>query len=92
MAAMTRGPLTSSVYWRRRLVVLTVAIVLVWGIAHLLGGGGGSTTGSSVSPGVVGPLPGPGEGVGVGVGAGVGVGSTIGSCGTIGHWPCHAQG
>ena len=40
MAAMTRGPLPSSVYWRRRLVVLTVAIVLIWGIAHLLGGGG----------------------------------------------------
>ena len=43
MAALTRGSLPPSVYWRRRLVVLTVAAVIVWGVAHLLGGGGDPT-------------------------------------------------
>src|SRR6478752_6846210 len=39
MPAMTRGPLPARVYWVRRLAVLSVALLLVVGIAHLLGGG-----------------------------------------------------
>ena len=50
------------------------------------GGGGGTTTGAWVSPGFG------GVGLGVGVGVGVGVGSAIGTCGSIGHWPCQAHG
>ncbi|MCA1981606.1 hypothetical protein [Nocardioides nematodiphilus] len=61
MAAMTRGPLPSSVYWRRRLVVLTVAIVLIWVIAHLLGGGDSPTqkakTVADISGAVASPTP-----------------------------------
>jgi len=37
--ARPRGPLPPSVYWRRRLAVLGVAFLLVFGIGHLLGGG-----------------------------------------------------
>lgn len=36
---LTRGSLPASVYWRRRAVVLAVAVLLVVGIARLLGGG-----------------------------------------------------
>jgi len=43
--AMTRGPLPSSVYWRRRLMVLTLALVLVVVIAKLLGGGSDGRSG-----------------------------------------------
>jgi hypothetical protein len=39
MPALTRGPLPARVYWVRRLVVLLVALLLVVGIARLLGGG-----------------------------------------------------
>jgi hypothetical protein len=37
----TRGPLSPGVYWRRRLAVLSIALVLVLGIGKLLGRGGG---------------------------------------------------
>lgn len=36
---MTRGPLPAEVYWRRRLIVLAVALLLVVGLARLLGAG-----------------------------------------------------
>lgn len=39
MTSLTRGPLPSSVYWRRRLVVLSAALVLVLGLGRILGGG-----------------------------------------------------
>jgi hypothetical protein len=41
MSAVTRprGPLPSRVYWTRRLIVVGVALALVFGIGHLLGGG-----------------------------------------------------
>lgn len=39
MSSMTRGPLSAGVYWRRRLAVLSVAVLLVVGIARILGGG-----------------------------------------------------
>jgi hypothetical protein len=39
MPAMTRGPLPARVYWVRRLMVLGTALLLVVGIARLLGGG-----------------------------------------------------
>ena len=48
MPSLTRGPHSSSVYWRRRLVLLTVAVILVVAIAKLLDHG---SDGSSASPG-----------------------------------------
>lgn len=39
MTTLTRGPLPPAVYWRRRLVVLSIGLVLVLGIGRLLGGG-----------------------------------------------------
>ena len=41
MSAVTRprGPLPARVYWTRRLLVLGLAVALVFGIGHLLGGG-----------------------------------------------------
>lgn len=45
MTTLTRGPLPPAVYWRRRLVVLSVALVLVLGIARLLGGGSDGSDG-----------------------------------------------
>ncbi|WP_193606663.1 hypothetical protein [Nocardioides lijunqiniae] len=48
---LTRGPLPASVYWRRRLVVLSVAAVLVLAFARLLGGGSdGSSDDGAVTP------------------------------------------
>jgi len=41
MATLTRGPLPASVYWRRRLVMLSVAVLLVVGLAKVLGHHGG---------------------------------------------------
>lgn len=38
MPALTRGPLPARVYWRRRAAVLGTALLLVVGIARLLGG------------------------------------------------------
>jgi hypothetical protein len=50
-----RGPLPKRVYWTRRVLVLVLALGLVFGIAHMLGGGGGSTpsarpVGATASP------------------------------------------
>lgn len=42
---MTRGPLPARVYWVRRLAVLSVALLLVVGIAKLLGGGSDASSG-----------------------------------------------
>ena len=39
MPPLTRGPLGAEVYWRRRLLILGVALLLVLGIARVLGGG-----------------------------------------------------
>lgn len=39
MPALTRGPLPPSVYWRRRLILLTVALIVLWLVVHLLTGG-----------------------------------------------------
>lgn len=44
---LTRGPLPPSVYWRRRLVVLLVALTLVLGIGRLLGMGSDGSDGSA---------------------------------------------
>jgi len=43
--ARPRGPLPPSVYWRRRLAVLGIAFLLVFGLAHLLGGGSDGKSG-----------------------------------------------
>src|SRR3954454_2345211 len=45
-----RGPLPPRVYWTRRGLVLVVALALVWGVAHLLGTGGGTTPDPSARP------------------------------------------
>lgn len=44
---LTRGPLPPSVYWRRRFVVLLVALTLVLGIGRLLGMGSDGSDGSA---------------------------------------------
>ncbi len=46
---MTRGPLPAGVYWRRRLVLLSVGLVLVVALARLLGG---NSDGASTDAGV----------------------------------------
>lgn len=43
---LTRGPLPASVYWRRRAVVLLVALTLVFGIGRLLGLGSDASDGA----------------------------------------------
>lgn len=47
MTSMTRGPLPAEVYWRRRLVVLTIALLLVVGVAKVLGGGSDGSSGQA---------------------------------------------
>lgn len=42
MPAMTRGPLPSSVYWRRRLIAITVVLVIVAVALKVFGHGGGT--------------------------------------------------
>ncbi|MCW2767022.1 MAG: hypothetical protein JWO11_2981 [Nocardioides sp.] len=39
MTSLTRGPLSAGVYWRRRLLVLSLAVFLVICFARVLGGG-----------------------------------------------------
>jgi len=39
MSGLTRGPLPARTYWIRRLLVLCTAVLLVFGIARVLGGG-----------------------------------------------------
>ncbi|WP_154402572.1 hypothetical protein [Nocardioides speluncae] len=48
MSSVTRprGPLPPGVYWRRRLIVLFAALVLVFGFARVLGGGSDAKGGS----------------------------------------------
>jgi hypothetical protein len=45
MTSLTRGPLPAGVYWRRRLVLLTLAGLLVVLLARLLGGGSDGSSG-----------------------------------------------
>lgn len=45
MSSLTRGPLSPKVYWRRRLAVLGVAVLLVVGLARLLGAGSDGSSG-----------------------------------------------
>jgi hypothetical protein len=47
MPALVRGPLEAEVYWRRRLLVLAVALLLVLGIARVLGQGSDGSDGAS---------------------------------------------
>lgn len=46
---MTRGPLPARVYWRRRLAVLGVALLLVLGVARLLGAGSDGSSGGDTA-------------------------------------------
>jgi hypothetical protein len=39
MTSLTRGPLPAGVYWRRRMLLLATALVLVFGLARILGAG-----------------------------------------------------
>ena len=50
MRRLTRGPLPARVYWRRRLVLLGVGLVLVVGIGRLLGGGSDGAVGRPATP------------------------------------------
>lgn len=52
-----RGPLPPRVYWTRRLLLLVVALGLVFGIAHLLGSGGGSPAPAARRVGAVASAP-----------------------------------
>ena len=45
MASLTRGSLPPRVYWTRRLLVLGVALLLVFGFARLLGAGSDASSG-----------------------------------------------
>ena len=49
MPPLTRGPLPARVYWVRRLAVLSVALLLVVGIARLLGGGSDASSGDDTA-------------------------------------------
>jgi hypothetical protein len=50
MTTLTRGPLPPAVYWRRRLVVLSVGLVLVLGLGRLLGGGSDGSDPEKAAP------------------------------------------
>jgi len=45
MPALTRGPLPARVYWVRRMLLLGTALLLVFGIARLLGNGSDGSSG-----------------------------------------------
>jgi hypothetical protein len=45
-----RGRLPARVYWFRRLLVVALAFALVYGVAHLLGSGDGTSSGPSARP------------------------------------------
>lgn len=49
MPAFTRGPLPARVYWVRRMLVLGTAVLLVVGIARLLGGGSDASSGEDTA-------------------------------------------
>ncbi|SFC20595.1 hypothetical protein SAMN04487968_104241 [Nocardioides terrae] len=42
MTSLTRGTLPPGVYWRRRLAVVTIVLLLVVGVSRMFGGGGDS--------------------------------------------------
>jgi hypothetical protein len=46
MSSLTRGPLPARVYWRRRIVVLGSALLLVFAFARLLGAGSDASSGT----------------------------------------------
>jgi hypothetical protein len=48
--ARPRGPLPARVYWTRRLLVTSLALALVFGLARLLGGTAGDDPGPSAQP------------------------------------------
>jgi hypothetical protein len=60
MPAMTRGPLPARVYWTRRLLVLGTALVLVVGIARLLGAGSDASSDGDRAAPVAADVSGPG--------------------------------
>ena len=45
-----RGPLPARVYWTRRLLLVALALLLVFGVARLLGGSDGSSGGPAAQP------------------------------------------
>lgn len=45
MTSLTRGPLSPRVYWRRRVLLIGSALLLVFAFARLLGGGSDATSG-----------------------------------------------
>jgi hypothetical protein len=61
MSALTRGPLPARVYWTRRIMVLGTVLLLVVGVARLLGGDGdpGRRSGPAVQVAASQPSTGP---------------------------------
>lgn len=59
MPAMTRGPLPPSVYWRRRLIVVTVVLAIVAVALEVFGHGGGTTPQATPTANLTHPLPSP---------------------------------
>ncbi|MFI2708155.1 hypothetical protein ACH5WX_11480, partial [Nocardioides sp. CER28] len=49
MTSLTRGPLAPGVYWRRRLAVLGILLLLVIGVSRMFGGGGEDPQAANVS-------------------------------------------
>ena len=50
MPSLTRGPLPARVYWRRRMLLLALATLLVVGIARLLGSGSDASSDPEARP------------------------------------------
>lgn len=50
MPPLTRGPLPAGVYWRRRVVLLALAVLMVVGIAKLLGSGSDASSEAEARP------------------------------------------
>ncbi|NYD43528.1 hypothetical protein [Nocardioides panaciterrulae] len=50
MPPLTRGPLPARVYWRRRMLLLTLAVLLVVGLARLLGSGSDASSEPEARP------------------------------------------
>lgn len=57
MTSLTRGPLPARVYWRRRVLVLGTALVLVFAIARMLTGGSDASSDPQAAQAAADPAP-----------------------------------
>ncbi|WP_435742783.1 hypothetical protein [Nocardioides sp. SYSU DS0663] len=85
MTSLTRGPLPPSVYWRRRLVVLSLALVVALGVGRLVSGGSDGSEAdraSTVAADASTPAPTPTQpGTGTGTETGTETGTVLPSTG-----------